>query len=129
MLLIEVEVKDTNGKGLGLFTTKFIQKGTIVYKDSDMSQIWSDEKVKSLPQIKREWWDKYATYKAIEKQWYLCTDDARFWNHSNNPNCRYIGDEMIAIEDILQGEELTSDYKEFCDECKNGNFNFDIAPE
>ena len=127
MLLIEVEVKDTNGKGLWLFTPNFIPKGTVVYKDSEMCHIWNNDKVNSLPEIKKNWWHKYATYKQAENNWYLCTDDARYWNHDDNPNCRYIGDEMIAVEDILKGQELTSDYKEFCDECKSGNFDFEIA--
>ncbi len=47
----------------------------------------------------------------------LCGDDARFFNHSDTPNCFDFPDERggttVAARDIDPGEELTSDYASF----------------
>ena len=55
--------------------------------------------------------------------WYLCTVDARFVNHSYNPNTQQISEDnqdWIATMDIASGEEITSDYRSFCLDCRNG---------
>ena len=47
----------------------------------------------------------------------LCFDDARYFNHSDNPNCKTIEslDDKEGVEiagkDIQKGEELTVNYK------------------
>ncbi len=62
---------------------------------------------------------KHAYYDGKLKVWVLCADDGRFFNHSDNPNCReekdskYFQGRTIAIKDIKQGEEMTCDYFEF----------------
>lgn len=138
MLIVKILLKESfrNGVsiGLGIFANEFIPAGTVVYKDcSEFSRIFTTEEVNTLPQIKQDWLHKYATYKKNDDTWYLCTDEAKYWNHDNNPNCKYESNlndnkeaHMIAIRDIQIGEELTSDYKEFCDFCKDGNFGFDV---
>jgi SET domain-containing protein len=57
------------------------------------------------------------TYKDNRtKELILCGDDARFFNHTKNPNV--VDDakdpyQSIAVRDILAGEELTHDYFSF----------------
>ena len=52
-------------------------------------------------------------------QYILCSDDARFFNHSDTPNTesREVAgeDEVITVakRDIQPGEELTDDYRTF----------------
>ena len=52
-------------------------------------------------------------------QYILCSDDARFFNHSDTPNTesREVDgeDEVITVakRDIQPGEELTDDYRMF----------------
>lgn len=49
----------------------------------------------------------------------LCADNARFFNHSDNPNTHVVEDPEdeetadVASKDIQIGEELTVDYREF----------------
>jgi hypothetical protein len=45
--------------------------------------------------------------------WVLCSDDARYMNHSDQPNLAIQGEDMHALRDIAAGEELTCDYREF----------------
>jgi hypothetical protein len=43
----------------------------------------------------------------------LCSDDAKYMNHSDTPNTRTQGHQTIAIADIQSGEEITCNYYEF----------------
>lgn len=43
----------------------------------------------------------------------LCGDNARFMNHSFEPNCDDRTGVTFALRDILAGEELTCDYRVF----------------
>ena len=40
----------------------------------------------------------------------MCVDDARFFNHSDDPNCLEIGDNTVARHDLQPGTELTTNY-------------------
>lgn len=132
-MTIETYLKEVPGKGLGIFSTKHINASDIVYEDDDfMSKIFHNTWIKELPEIQQKFIKKYATYKKDTNIWYLCLDDARFWNHSDTPNTTYIIDSkgngyMVAIHHIPPGTELTSNYREFCDECKDGYFDFEIV--
>ena len=56
---------------------------------------------------------KSWTYRENNK-WVLCGDNAKFFNHSETPNCKDgIGlSYTIADRDIKAGEELTGNYKD-----------------
>ena len=50
---------------------------------------------------------------------YLMVDNARFINHSSNPNIGYKGGDLTrvyALRDIGMNEELLIDYRESCDD-------------
>ncbi len=59
----------------------------------------------------------HYAYKHLQTGDYvLCSDDARFLNHSENPNLisNILDEEIdIAARDILENEELTVNYKDF----------------
>lgn len=96
--------------GYGVFATKFIPKGTLVYVQDSLD-------IEILP-------DEYATHSAemqahIEKYSYLdergirivSWDFAKYVNHccqSNTLSTAYGFD--IAVQDINEGDELTCDY-------------------
>lgn len=132
MLKIETELKQAfrNGIsiGLGIFTKYAVNQGEEVYEDSvEFSKIFDAKEIDALPAYKVQWLKKYATYNQESNNWYLSLDDARFWNHDENPNCKYVDkSKMVAVRRIEAGEELTSDYREFCDYCKNVDFGFEI---
>lgn len=132
MMIIETFLKETTNKGIGLFTKKFIKKGDIVYQDEDLfSKSIPNKILETLPEIQIKFIKTYSSYIEAENIWYLCLDNARFFNHSETPNTKYLIDETgngycIALNNINSDEELTSDYREFDDNFKKGNFDFEI---
>jgi hypothetical protein len=53
----------------------------------------------------------------VRRKLVLCGDDARFFNHEDEPTCRDFpdldGGTTVAARDIELGEELTCDYASF----------------
>ena len=48
------------------------------------------------------------------EKYILCGDDARFFNHADDPNCDDSKrDTTLALRDIPEGEELTVNYRTF----------------
>ena len=101
------------GAGLGLFCKEFVSAGTIIWT----FHAGFDYIVDDLPQdeILRNFTLKYG-YLPItgEKGWVMCADDARFFNHSDDPTCLDLGSHTTARYDLSPGTELTSDYRSFC---------------
>jgi uncharacterized protein len=103
------------GAGIGLFTRAPVGKGTILWQfdpglDRELLELPDD------PQLRR--WVLVYGYVPHDdpKRWVLCMDDARFFNHSDTPNCTDTDDFTRAGRDLAAGEELTSDYRAFCRE-------------
>ena len=55
----------------------------------------------------------YGHYQKEEGGYVLCSDDARFFNHSTNANCKSGIGKTHAIIDIKIGEEITDNYMEW----------------
>ncbi len=128
MLLIETYLDRSSIHRIGLFSSNFIPRGTVVWKliENDPSVLiyeqdhWTKVTQKlegeSLKQITN------YTYKSGEK-YFLLLDDSRFMNHSSNANIGYLVSDKnldaneceVALRDIQPGEELTCDYKIVCD--------------
>jgi uncharacterized protein len=128
-LLVETYLKETPDKGLGLFAKQFVPKGTSIYTDDySFDRTFTNAQVEKMSALMQAHVHKYATYQKAKDEWYLCADNARFWNHSEHPNTDWDDDKsmMAANRDIQAGEELTCNYRQFCDVCKEGNFGFEI---
>lgn len=98
--------------GIGLFAAEFIPKGTIVWKMDSMNNSYKEEEFKSMPNLYKEFINTYSF--KYNNQYILCVDNARFFNHSNTPNCGSIGDNCtMAQVDINIGDELTDNYFDF----------------
>ena len=99
--------------GAAPFCKEFVSSGTIVWT----FHAGFDYIVDDLPQdeILRNFVLKYG-YLPItgEKGWVMCADDARFFNHSDDPTCLDFGPHTTARHDLARGTELTSDYRSFC---------------
>jgi hypothetical protein len=96
--------------GVGVFATRLIPRGTIVWVQDGLDQVLEPEFVDGLDDIRRAEVVKYG-YRDPQGRWILCWDDGRFVNHSFHANC--IGtawDLEIAVRDIPAGTELTDDY-------------------
>jgi SET domain-containing protein len=119
MLLTKTRLGMSGIHGVGLFADQFIPAGTIVWKFNPLIDIrFPGEEFSSLSEEAREQIRKYSYRERSSGLYVLCGDDARFFNHSPEPNCIDIcdgdnGDITKAIADIERGEELTCDYSLF----------------
>jgi len=96
--------------GIGVFATKLIPKGTIVWIKDDLDIILDEDYIDSLEDIRKNFIYKYA-YEDHDGKYVLCWDHARYINHSFNPNCVDTAyDFELAARDIQPGEQLTADY-------------------
>ncbi len=123
MLLVRTRVRDAyRGDvhiGLGLFADEFIPKGTVIWRFNPVI----DREIpvgdlEGLTEIERRFIDTY-TYREGDTL-VLCSDDAKYVNHSRTPNTDNYENEMgsvtVARVDINIGEEITSDYRDFDDD-------------
>jgi hypothetical protein len=96
--------------GYGVFATKFIPKGTIVWALDDLDLKLDEAYVLSLDQVRQKHVLKYA-YRDRQGKYILCWDLTKYVNHSFRANCISTAyDFEIAIRDIHPGEQLTDDY-------------------
>lgn len=123
MLKVQTYLKEIQGKGIGLFANQFIPKGTIVFHFEFPDVITGDLASKGLPELSKKFIDFYGYQ---EKDMVLIyVDNARFMNHSSEPNCDYKERTCYANRDINQGEELSCNYFEACDWVKENGLGFD----
>jgi uncharacterized protein len=125
MMHPDTELRYINDKiGYGVFATKLIPKGTIVWVLDDLDQILEPSYVESLDPLRKQDVLKYS-FRNQHGQYILCWDKARFVNHSFHANC--VGtayDLELAARDIQPGEQLTDDYGTL-----NLDEPFDCLPE
>jgi len=111
MLTVKTKLKQIPGKGIGLIADQEIKEGQIVWTYNPLIDI--KIKKKNVPKEAKEFFDTYAVDQGKDYL-FLNTDNARFINHSKNPNTKNLGlfKDNIALSDIHKGEEITIDYDE-----------------
>jgi len=96
--------------GLGVFATRPMPKGTILWALDDLDQRLTAVRVRRLGERYRALLDRYAFYNAEGEQ-VVCWDIARFVNHHCQANAISTGWHFdIAVRDIAAGEEICNDY-------------------
>lgn len=96
--------------GCGVFATKAIPKGTIVYVQDAMEIEVGSEEYASLPPVLREAVEKYS-YVDPRGFRIVSWDHAKYVNHCCRCNTMSTGYGFeIAIRDICEGEEITDEY-------------------
>ena len=120
MLLVKTVLAKSLIDGFGLFAGQHIPAGTLVWNfDPRVDVVLDAPQIGKLSPAFKEYFDKYAYLDVRLRKYVICGDDARFVNHSDEPNIvgiYTVGREYgidIAIREIKQGEELTSDYSSF----------------
>lgn len=121
MLKIKASVRPDKYGGRGLFADEFIPKGTVVWEESEKAPSANIEEYFQMPENQRREYERYAyplclldvLPKKIELV--LCTDDARYMNHDDDPNIGPIdeGQTDYALHDIAKDDEITCDYRVF----------------
>ena len=102
--------------GIGLFAGREIKSGEVVWEFNKLLDLkFSEEEFDRLPLSAKRQFLHYC-YHSKDHNYILCFDDARFLNHSDNPNL--LTDDtaegaVFAIKDIHKGEELTTNYNKF----------------
>lgn len=98
--------------GWGVVATHPIPRGTLTWTLDAFDHVLSPAEVAGLPPHYRAIVDRYA-YLAPSGDYVLCWDFGRYVNHSCEPTSRSLGaDVEIAVRDVAEGEQLTSDYGE-----------------
>lgn len=119
MLLVKTKLDVSPIHGIGLFADEFIAEGSIIWKFHELIDLrFAEERVEQLAEGARQQIQKYSYREKHSGLYVLCGDDARFLNHSEDPNCFdfYSGEEQdltVARRDINSGEELTCNYALF----------------
>ena len=118
MLLVKTYLERSAIHGIGLFAGERIPAGTVIWRRSpDIDLLLDPEPLERLHPAARAQIEKYTYLDHVLGRLVLCGDDARFFNHADQPNCHDIPDERggttVAARDIEVGEELTSDYASF----------------
>ena len=119
MLLVKTRLAASAIHGVGLFAAEFIREGAVVWESHPAVDVRLTEgQISGLAGPCREQIRKYSYREKRTGLYVLCGDDARFFNHSDRPNCidlcgGEVGDITVAARDIAEGEELTCDYALF----------------
>lgn len=116
MILVEVYIDRSPIQGIGLFARKPISVGTLVWKiDLRFDRLIPIADVEATSGPVRSHLDRYSYFRKGDTQHVLLeADDARFINHSDDPNTDFSeGDVAYALRDIAAGEEITCDYGAF----------------
>lgn len=113
MLLIRTKVAPSKIHGVGLIADQFIPKDAIVWMHDDaIDRVYLQQGLNALSIRARE---TIRTYGWREGKYYIYPgDNARFTNHSKDPNCGPgLNDVSVALRDIQIGEEITENYSLF----------------
>ena len=122
MITVATEVKPSLIGGLGLFSSQFIPKGSLVWKNyTDSELIISQETFNSYSEYMKNVFKTHGYLDKKTQEWKLPLDNSRFFNHSSTPNT-FQDDEgnSIALYDINPNEEVTVNYSDF--DGGEGNF-------
>ena len=132
MLLVKTKLGISNipNAGIGLFADQDIKSGTKIWEyNPNHDREYNHSDIVNSNSLVCEFLTTY-TFK-YNGYYYLCIDNARFFNHSDNPNCEskeFTESNLgytVAKRDIKRGEELTDDYSKFgiTEEDKKFNIN------
>jgi SET domain-containing protein len=112
MLTVPTYVKKSPINGKGIFSVKFIPQDTIIWIFNPEFDLMIPLKLFMSFDIEvQEIFHHYGFLDVDTNKIILCNDNARFTNHSINPNTQSSSlMETITIKDIQIGEEITENY-------------------
>jgi hypothetical protein len=100
--------------GLGVFATRPIPAGTLVWVEDSLDVRIPAQAVRNLVGPMREAIYRSAYQPHGADYYLLCWDAAKYLNHCCEPNCLSVTPEAeIAVRDIAAGEQLSNHYAFF----------------
>ena len=119
MLTVKTYIDTSEISGIGLFAEEAVAKGTVIWTPTDVLTVCVPlETYEGLPDpAKRFLLNSGYLKKEDENHIWLDIDNARFINHSDDPNTiENDREELLASRAIAAGEEITVNYYESFDE-------------
>lgn len=123
------ELKETAGRGKGIFAKRYIKAGTVLGWQCPDCEILNDDALTLMNAEDRSFYWEHC-YRNKEKQLVLPCGHFKYMNHSCDANIFPMIDHDVdvAVRDINIGEEATYDYRVFYDDneamtCKCGSHN------
>ncbi len=116
MFLIRTRLSSSGIHGIGVCAAEPVKAGTPIWRfDPRVDRLIPPAEVAALPPVGQEFIRTY-TYQSPEigEGQVLNGDNARFLNHSRQPNTDNAGPVTLAARDIAVGEEITCDYEVCC---------------
>lgn len=112
MFIIDTYLNTSKIHGIGVFSNQFVKKGEVIWIfNSKIDLLIKNSDINNFNSFQEIWFKKYAYFNKEVNKWLLCGDNARFTNHSLNPNTKVVNiNTVIAIKDIDINEELTENY-------------------
>ncbi len=114
MLVVKTHLDKSNIAGMGCFASEPISKGTIIWEiNRNFDLVMPHKHVEQFPDVAKSYIQNFAYFNEEEGGYVMCTDNAKYFNHSDNSNCKSIFEKTIAARDIEVGEEITENYFSF----------------
>ena len=114
MLLVNASAGPSSIHDTGLFAREPIPTGTMMWVlKPGFDVLLTRAQLDDLSPTAQEQIRRFLYVDIETGLFVLCSDDARYMNHSERPNTRTIKDQTWMICDVDAGEELTCDYREF----------------
>ena len=112
MLLVPTVVRPSPIAGLGLFSAGPIPAGTTIWVfNQGVDWRFDRRQLDAFPDGYRELLEHWS-YEEVEGVFVLCGDNAKFMNHSFDPNCLDLPPEITVTRRAIEAdEELTCDYR------------------
>lgn len=112
MLLIEHYVAPSQVHGLGVFSTRFVPRGTLVWAAHPIiDREISESELQGLPPHVVALIEMHSEFLPAKNLFRLSADGGYYMNHSDVPNLLDCGEEMFACRNIHAGDELFCDYR------------------
>jgi D-alanine-D-alanine ligase len=114
------KVRGNSIAGYGIYATKNLEEGETIFKGEEKAlRIVTKRYVEAnWNEDEKENFRRYA-YPISKEVFILWDNDPSEWapqNHSCNANTHYVGLNVVALKNIVIGEELTLDYTDFLSE-------------
>jgi SET domain-containing protein len=114
MILVNASAGPSRIHGTGLIANVPISAGTVIWVlKPGFDLVLTKRELDELSPVAQEQIRNYIYIDVDTGKYVLCSDDAKFMNHSDSPNTSTQAGQTVALCDIEAGTELTGDYREF----------------